>query len=440
MGRHTRPDPVPPARTVRSERPLAPSARSGKIRLSHMAQWSLPQRILGVFLLLGFVVTLVSTLLLWPSSAPARVNDSFESTSSLPQETSYGTVAVIVDAACGSPDVGRVFDSSPKEPATSTGTCTRVIVDLTTGPDSGKRTLLEISGQPGDPDLKVGDEIRLNRHAAYGGSTGYAFNDFKRKGTVVFWMVVTAVAMVVIGAWRGARSLVGLLITMAIIMFFMLPALLRGGQPILLAVTACAAILFLVIPLVHGLSWKAAAALAGTTISLGLAAVLAQWGIDGTNLRGLGDEDNLLVLLYLPDVTVHGLMLAGFIVGAIGALNDATVAQASTVNELAAIEPDAGPWRLFRGGMRVGRDHIASMLYTLVLSYTGAALPMLLLLTAAGRPLGQTLTSDLIATEIVRSAVGAIALALAVPITTLFAAFTVNPKEAAPGGHLHLHF
>ena len=406
-----------------------------------ITNWTLGQRILAGFLLIGFILSAVSTFALWPSDTPARVDKSFQETSSLPQNIADGTVAVTTEAACGSPSVGRTFDDTPREPTTSTGTCTRAIVDITSGTDKGKRTLIETSHNPGDPDLREGDKIRMTRHAADDGSMGYAFNDYQRKVPVIAWLIITAIAMVAIGSWRGARSLVGLVITMVIIGAFMLPALLRGGDPLLLAVTSCALIMFVVIYLVHGISWKSSSALAGTIIALGLAAVMAGWGIDGTRLRGLGEEDNLLVQLYLPDVTVHGLMLAGFIVGAIGALNDATVAQASTVNELAIIDRKASPWRLFAGGMQVGRDHIASMLYTLILSYAGAALPMLLLITASERPLGQVLTSDLIATEIVRSAVGAIALALAVPITTIIAAVTVKPDANASntGGHGHVH-
>ncbi|MEJ4113379.1 YibE/F family protein [Corynebacterium kroppenstedtii] len=416
---------------------------SGGLRVgsvTRVAEWTVGQRILAVFLLVGCVLSAVSAVCLWPSSAPARVDKSFHESSALPQRVADGSVSIVTEAACGSPSVGRTFDDTPLEPAGITsGTCTRAIVDITNGPDKGKRTLLETSHKPGDPDLHEGDKIRMTRRATDDGTMGYAFNDYQRKVPVVVWLIVTAIAMVAIGSWRGARSLVGLVITMGIIGVFLLPALLRGGNPLLLAVTSCALIMFAVIYLVHGVSWKSSSALAGTVIALGLAAVMAGWGIDGTRLRGLGEEDNLLIQLYLPDVTVHGLMLAGFIVGAIGALNDATVAQASTVNELAIIDRDASPWRLFKGGMQVGRDHIASMLYTLILSYAGAALPMLLLITASGRPLGQVLTSDLIATEIVRSAVGAIALALAVPITTIIAAFTVHPDAADSHGHGHVH-
>ena len=429
MGRHSKPTPPQPAPASNSA-PVSDSAP--RSRRFAPAQWAL-----ALFLIVAFILSIISAVLLWPSSDPVDVSPDFAASSSLPQDIADGTVAVVTPGACGSPDVGKVFDGSPQEPAATapTAECTRAIIDLTSGDDKGKRTLTELSGQPGDPQLEVGEKVRLNRHTRADGTTGYAFNDYRRDGHVIFWLIITALAMVVVGGWRGARSLVGLILTMVVLGIFLLPALLRGGEPILLATTACALILTVVIYLVHGMNWKSSAAIGGTLIALGLATTMAQWGIIGSRLHGLGDDDNLLVQLYLPDVSVRGLLLAGFIIGAIGALNDATVAQASTVTELKKVEPHAPKTAIFRSAMSVGRDHIASMLYTLILSYTGAALPMLLILSVANRPLWQVLTSDMMATEIVRSAVGAIALVLAVPITTLIAAFVVTSDT--PVGHSH---
>ena len=215
---------------------------------------------------------------------------------------------------------------------------------------------------------------------------------------------------------------------------FLIPALLRGGDPVALAITAGGLILFPVLFMVHGMNWKSASALAGTLAAMGLAAALASFAISSSKLQGLGDEDNLLIQLYLPGVSVTGLLMAGFIIGALGVLNDVTIAQASTVQELYEAAPESTPREVFTSAMRVGRDHIASMVYTLVLAYLGTALPLSMLLTVADRPLLQTLSSDVVATELLRSAIGAIALVLAVPITTLIAAFTVAEKTAGQVG------
>ena len=173
-------------------------------------------------------------------------------------------------------------------------------------------------------------------------------------------------------------------------------------------------------------------------MAVAIATALSGLAIDSTSLRGLGDESNLQILLYLPELDITGLMLAGMIIGALGVLNDATIAQASTITELKRAEPDASAWQLFRNAMRVGEDHIASMVYTLVLGYAGVAIPMMLLLSISGRPVEQVLTSDVMATELLRSVTGAIALLLAIPLTTAIAAVTADPNSR-DSGHAHIH-
>ncbi|NEK06097.1 YibE/F family protein, partial [Rhizobium leguminosarum] len=151
--------------------------------------------------------------------------------------------------------------------------------------------------------------------------------------------------------------------------------------------------------------------------------------VDTSQLCGLGNEDNLLIHLYLPEVSVPGLLMAGFIIGALGVLNDVTIAQSSTVHELFLASPESSARSTFAAALRVGRDHIASMVYTLVLAYLGTALPLAMLLSVSDRPLMQALSSDVVATELIRSAIGAISLVLAVPITTFIAAHTVRARK-----------
>lgn len=382
------------------------------------------------FLLVSVLATAVGTWWLWPPSDAPKVSEEFSTTFNLNHAQVTGVVVVVDGAACSSPSTGTAFDGSPVvplgEPAT---TCERSLVDITSGQNEGRRTQLVHYGVPGEPELAEGDKILLSETDTPEG-TVYSFGDFQRAVPLAVWGAVIALMIVVFAAWRGVRALVGLVVTLAGIAVFLLPALLHGGNPLLLAVVAGAAILIVVVPLVHGLNWKSASALGGTLIALGIAAGLAWAAIDTTHLRGLGADDNLTILLYLPEVSIVGLMLCGFIIGALGVLNDVTISQASTINELADLDPDATPWRLFLGSMKVGRDHISSMIYTLVLSYTGAALPLLLLLSVAQRPLSQTLTSDVVATELLRSGIGALALTIAVPLTSLIAAWTV-PERAA---------
>jgi uncharacterized membrane protein len=195
-----------------------------------------------------------------------------------------------------------------------------------------------------------------------------------------------------------------------------------------------------VIYLAHGVNLRTSAALLGTLSSLLLAAGLSWAAIELTHLTGLSDEQNATVSAYLGSVSISGLLLAGFIIGSLGVLNDVTVTQASTVFELAHL---GGTRRaVFLGAIRVGRDHIASTVYTLVLAYAGTSLPLLLLFSVSNRSLGDVLISESVAIEIARSAVGGIALALSVPLTTAIAAVLAKPGPvsavpAAPAGSRH---
>ncbi len=420
------------------------------------ARFSMAQKILAGALALTALLTVIGTVLLWPSAEKPSIAEGFSLSVPLAHKQVDGTVAVVQEGACDSPGSGQVFETAPAaapaapaapppapngpaapgapsrdsaRPVEPNHTCTHSIVDLTSGDDAGMRTLLITNNLPGDPALKVGDQIRMLVNNTPTGGTQYAFSDFQRGTPILLWTLLTALGFVIIGGWRGMRALVGLGVTLAGIAVFLLPSLLRGGDPLWLSVVTGSLVLFIVIYLVHGLNWKSSAALGGTLTALLIAALLGRYAISTTGIRGLGDEDNLLIQLYLPDVTVPGLMLCGFIIGALGVLNDVTIAQASTVNELYELNPRNTPWQVFTSAMRVGRDHIASMVYTLVLSYTGAALPLLLLLSVADRPLSNTLTSDIMSTELMRSAVGALALCLAVPITTGIAALTVGPHR-----------
>lgn len=487
------------------------------------------RRLLATVLTVAGIATFLAVIGLWPSGEAPSPGPGFLQSQTSAAETVKGTVVKHSVGACNSPDNGRVFDDQPRPGLTASlndpaaPKCQLSVIELTSGPDEGKKTLLEASGLPGEIELAEGNKVVLAIHRPNAAGTGavdngavpdsglmttapgvvpapapegtegepapdaeapapapapgqepapesgaeapaapappappapaapaadanvvdlaphqvvdtasigntYTFLDMDRTTTIWLWLGAAVLLIVLVGMTRGVLSLLGLGITLAAVMGFLVPALLRGGDPVALAITTGAAILFPVLFLVHGINWKSASALAGTLTTMVLAAGLANLAISTSQLRGLGNEDNLLIQLYLPDVSVTGLLLAGFIIGALGVLNDVTIAQASTVQELYEAAPRSRPMEVFRSAMRVGRDHIASMVYTLVLAYLGTALPLSILLSVSDRPLMQSLTSDVVATELLRSIIGAVALVLAVPITTLIAAYTVAPE------------
>lgn len=381
--------------------------------------------VVGLLIAIG-VAVLAGAVWLWPSQEKADIPPPFQNAAGGAVTTEAGHVVSSSLATCASPSTGRVLTAAPV-PARGDGvTCVQALIAIDTGPNTGANTLLEFSGGPGQPNLAVGDQVRLSRQIDESGTTTYSFYDYERTWPLIALAAVFAIVVVAVARWRGLRALIGIVVAFLVLVIFLLPALRDGAAAVPVAVVASAVILYAVIYLAHGVSLRTSAALLGTLTSLLLAAVLSWAAIEFAHLTGLSEGQNNTVAAYLGDVSITGLLLAGFIIGSLGVLNDVTVTQASTAFELAGLEGSSRR-AVFVGAMRVGRDHIASTVYTLVLAYAGSALPLLLLFSVANRSLGDVLTSESVAIEIARSAVGGIALALSVPLTTAIAAVLATP-------------
>jgi len=388
--------------------------------------------VVGLLIAIG-VVTLAGAAWLWPTKQKVDIPLPFQNAAGGAVTTEAGHVVSTSAAPCGYQSVGAVL-TAPPAPAQGDPNCVQAFVAIDSGPNEGANTLLEFSGGAGQPQLAVGDQIRITRQVDPTGTTTYSFYDYERAWPLIGLAVVFAAVVVAVARWRGFRALIGIVVAFVVLVVFMLPALRDGAAAIPVALVASSVILYAVIYLAHGVSLRTSAALLGTLASLLLAALLSWAAIELTHLTGLSEEENNAVATYLGNVSIAGLLLAGFIVGSLGVLNDVTVTQASTAFELAGM---AGASRraVFVGAMRVGRDHIASTVYTLVLAYAGSALPLLLLFSVANRSLGDVLTSESVAIEVARSAVGGVALALSVPLTTAIAAVLATPTgPAAPTG------
>ena len=308
--------------------------------------------------------------------------------------------------------------------------CVQTLVAIDSGQNRGANTLLEFSGGPGQPNLAVGDDIRISRQVDQAGLTIYSFYDYERTWPLIAMAAVFAIVIVAVARWRGLRALVGIVVAFLVLVVFLLPALRDGAAAIPVALVASAAILYAVIYLSHGVSLRTSAALLGTLAALLLAAILSWGAIELANLTGLSEDQNNEVAAYMGNVSITGLLLAGFI----SAPSACSTTSPSRRRRRCSSWPNSrGSSRraIFLGAMRVGRDHIASTVYTLVLAYAGSALPLLLLFSVANRSLSDVLTSESVAIEIARSAVGGIALALSVPLTTAIAAVLATPNADA---------
>ncbi|MEV1329817.1 YibE/F family protein [Micromonospora costi] len=368
------------------------------------------------------LATVVAALVLWPRNAP-------EPADATDPPRHHGTVTRVVTEPC---------PPTPEQPEGTPGTrperCGTVGVRVDSGPAAGQQVETPVPAGPGAPTVDVGDEVILVELSDPADPSSVTWNIAEhQRGTPLVWLaVIFAVAIVAFGRWRGLAALAGLAASFAILLTFVLPAIGAGRDPLLVAVVGAALIMFVVLYLTHGVTAQTSVAVLGTLGSLVLTGILGTVATAATHLTGFGSEDATTLSMFQADVDLHGLLLAGIIIGSLGVLDDVTVTQAATVTELAHANPTLSRLQLYRAATRVGRAHIASTVNTIVLAYAGASLPLLLLLTADSRPVGQLLTSEFLAQEIVRSAVATLGLIAAVPLTTGLAALVTTAGRRTP--------
>lgn len=353
------------------------------------------------------VATVVGMVLLWPAGDPPRVPSG-----------QLVTATIVATQAC--PDL------PPDQ-------CKQARVEITSGPDAGETFVAGAPVGVGAPQVAVGDRVVLQSNLDAPPDQRYVVADFQR--SEVLWVLAAAfaLAVVVLARWRGLAALVGLAASLGVLLLFVLPALLDGSPPIWVATVGASAIAFVTMLMAHGPSLRTGVALLGVLSSLLLTAVLGAVVIEVGSFTGLADESSAFLQAFGAQVDPRGLLLAGLVIGALGVLDDVTITQTAAVAEVHAADPSVPRRRLLAAGLRVGRDHVAATVNTLVLAYAGAALPLLLLFLLSGSGLGQVLTSELVAQEVVRTLVGAIGIVAAVPLTTALAAALLATEPGYPG-------
>lgn len=312
--------------------------------------------------------------------------------------------------------------------------CQQATVEVRSGPDRGQRFEQLVT-----PDelrrLSAGQDVVVAHSPQAPPELRYSVTDVQRTVPLAVLAGVFALVVVLVGRLRGLLALVGLAVSFAVLTLFILPAVLEGSDPLVVAVVGGSVIMLVTLYLCHGWTARTSVAALGTLVSLLLIGVLGSVFIGWSALTGnTSDQTGLIHGLY-PQLEIRGLLLAGVLIGSLGVLDDVTVTQTSAVWELRHADPAASWRRLYGAAMRIGRDHIASVVNTLVMAYAGAALPLLLLFSIAHSGVETVATSELVAEEIVRTLVGSIGLVAAVPVTTLLAALIVSAdRQPRPDG------
>ncbi len=308
--------------------------------------------------------------------------------------------------------------------------CEDVRFRVTSGPTKGDRGTFQNTVTDTSLTFARGDGIVVGYQADAEPAFQYYFNDFQRKTPMTALVVVFIVAVLALGRWQGLRALLGLVVTGIVMVGFLFPSILDGNNPTAVALVSAVVIALVALYLTHGITDMTTVALLGTFAALALTAVLAAVFTNAARFTGFSSEDAFFLTVASNQVDIRGLILAGIIIGSLGVLDDVTVTQVSAVWQLHKANPSFGARRLYRAGLVIGRDHIASTVNTLVLAYAGASLPLLLLFTQAGRRLTDVAVGELVGVEVVRTLVGSIGLVAAVPITTALAAIVVTRGRA----------
>ncbi|MFB8244749.1 YibE/F family protein [Streptomyces sp. NPDC055952] len=392
------------------------------------------RKVIAAVLIPFAAAVLVGLAVLWPGGAPPheRTGVGFD------RQTQQATVTEVVEVSCkeaGAQGVPPTGDTSTAEGSSAVqqeaGTCKKATIRIDTGQDKG-RTFTEIVQPDQSRQLSEGQGVVVAYEPSAPKDLQYSVTDVDRRLPLSLLAGIFAVAVVVVGRLRGLMALISLAISFMVLNFFILPAILQGSNPLLVAVVGSSAIMLIALYLCHGLSARTSVAVLGTLISLLLIGFLGSVFIDWAALTGNTDDNTGLIHGLYPTIDMSGLLLAGIIIGSLGVLDDVTVTQTSAVWELHEANPTMG-WRgLYRAGIRIGRDHIASVVNTLVLAYAGAALPLLLLFSIAQSSVGTVANSELVAEEIVRTLVGSIGLVASVPVTTALAALVVSADRPEP--------
>ncbi|HEX6760657.1 MAG TPA: YibE/F family protein [Propionibacteriaceae bacterium] len=378
-------------------------------------------RILIVALIPLAIWTVVGLIAFWPGDISRHVNSDVAGYS-VPGVT-YPTARItgIKEIACDG--------LSGSTPGVADARCADLTSQLLEGDDKGKVVTVPITAAIYSSGAKVGQDIKLVRVPPSGDQPAqYQFSDFERSTPLLVMALIFAVVVIVVARWRGFAALLGLGFAGFILVAFMFPALIAGSNPIMVGLIGSAAIMFVALYAAHGFSARTTTALVGTLFGLILIAVLGYAATKWSHLSGVAAEDDYVLAASAPDLKLTSVVICGIIVAGLGILNDVTITQASAVWELA--DQGASQQHLFSRAMRIGRDHIASTVYTIAFATAGASLGVFLLIKINNRPLLDVMLTERFAAEVLSILVGSIGLVLAVPLTTAVGVAVVRASRS----------
>lgn len=375
----------------------------------------------AVVLVIAAAATAIGMVALWPDYAEVdRLSASVD--------------YMVPGAELERGSVVEVFDNCDDGRNPDTAQCLSAEVRIDS---SGELVRVPLQGEYAQSGLRSGDDVELIKYpqgapgegesAEYEITWDHTMSGIVRHLPLLVLTAVFAAVVIIVGRLRGALALLALSVSAGVVLGFILPALLSGQPAILVGVVGSSAILFVILYFVHGPTLRTTAALIGTLCGIGIMALISYLAVHVARLSGLGSETSAMLSGMGANLDFRGLLVCAIIISGLGILNDVTITQTSAVWELRAAAPHMSGQDIYQRAMRIGRDHIASTVYTVFFAYVGAALTVLLMLYLYNRPALSLLTGEDLAVEIVSTLCGSIGLVLAVPITTRVAVLLLPP-------------
>lgn len=273
--------------------------------------------------------------------------------------------------------------------------------------------------------LEEGDKILVSLEEDDAGNiTNLHIYDRKRDTKLITLMALFVFGVLLIGGKQGVKAILTLMFTVLIIIKILLPLILKGFNPLLTAICVLICIICVTLTVISGFTKKTLSAILGTSCGVIIAGIISIIAGKSTAITGLANDSaqQLVYLMNYPDIDFQGILFAGIIIGAMGAVMDVSMSIASSMHEICTIHPEITAKELVKSGMNIGRDIMGSMANTLILAYTGSSCELMLLFMAAGTKLTEIFNLDLVAAEVIRAACGSISLTFTIPFTVVISA------------------
>lgn len=336
---------------------------------------------------------------------------------------------------------GKVLEVLSAESVEIEGTETNeklqsIKVEILDGPRAGEEILIE-----GDYlKLEKGDRLFFDYFLTLEGREFFQVKDIYRMHTLIVFIALFIFVVIIFGGFQGMRSLMALAGSFFALFYVLMPGLLTGWSPVLSSILVAGIILFVAIFFTHGFNRESAVSYFGTMFAVALTGVLAYLAVDLNNLSGFATEESVYLNFNTQGVLdFKGLLLGAIIIGVLGVLDDIAVTQSAVVTELFNVNPNLTRREVYKRAIRIGREHVSALVNTLVLAYTGSALPVLLYFYASPSTILMSVNSEIFATEIIRAIVGSIGLILTVPVVTFLAVIYLKGQKSKSSGHHHHH-